>query len=62
MVGGAGGNGAMFRARSEEDAKLHARELAERGGRPARSRREKLVALLLVVFVLVGWGLYELLA
>ena len=51
----------MFRARSEEDAKAYARELAERGGRRSGSRRENLVTVLLVVLVLVGWGLYELL-
>lgn len=51
----------MFRGRSEEDAKAYARELAERGGRPARSRREKVVWVFLLALVLVGWGLYELL-
>lgn len=44
MNGGvpAGGNGAMFRARTEKDAEVHARELAMRGGR-RRSRRERVV-------------------
>ena len=64
MVGGVpgGGNGAMFRARSENDADLHAKELASRGGRRRRSRREWAAAAVFFVMIMVGWGLYELIA
>ena len=63
MNGGApgGGNGAMFRARTENDAEVHARDLATRGGRRCRSRRELAVAAGLFTLIMVGWGLSELL-
>lgn len=57
-----GGNGAMFRARTEKDAELHAKDIATHGGRPRRSRRELAVVAVLFALIMLGWGLSELLA
>lgn len=57
--GAPGGNGAMFRARTEADAKAHAREIASRGRRRRRSRREMTIVIGFVALVLAGWGVAE---
>lgn len=47
------GNGFMFRARSERDAKAFVRELQQR--RPTPSRRRSIVVGVVTVLVLTAW-------
>ena len=57
-----GGNGAMFRARSEKDAEVHARDLATRGARRRHSRRELVIVGVLFTWIMAAWGLFALVA
>lgn len=57
-----GGNGMMFRTRSENDARAFVEEMRARGGRHPRGRREVVVVLCVIAAALLVGGAFELLA
>ncbi|GGU93931.1 hypothetical protein GCM10010182_07200 [Actinomadura cremea] len=62
MAMSGGGNGQWGRTRTQEGARAVVQELQERGGRPQRSRRQKIVLICAAAAVLIAVAINELIS